>query len=645
MGFQMNSNYITPAVIDKNKANPSLNIHRLTASSKQSLFRAWLVIVCLTVLGCATPVGVKQVDPQTVHRELTASVLSAGKLSERTQVALNQKDLFDLFRKHPEEAISQLHADYVSGKGNASDLAALAEMCFFHAERSDNSEYYLASAIYAYAFLFPKNREDVPSPYDPRFRLACDLYNRSITLAFKAKDGSTVKLRGGSFYLPFGSIKIKFDKSSLFWNDRVLIRFQPVAELEVRGLTNRYRWPGIGAPLSAQALPLSKKDRTSGFVAPNLQVPITVLLRIPEPRQQITQKKLHGTLEIYDVSVPKAVYIGGTKVPLEVESTASLAAMLSESPVWQLELMGFFKSILSIKGVSQLRALRPYEPGLIPVVMVHGTASSAGRWAEMVNELQNDPRIYQHFQFWFFTYDTGNPIPYSAYLLRESLTKAVIEFDPQGKDPALHNMVVMGHSQGGLLAKMTVIDSGDKLWKNVSRKPIDQLQLKKSSRELLEKSLFVKPLPFVRCVIFIATPHRGSFIAGWRPSQWITKFIKLPANILTGITDLMQQNPQELAFASTSRMPTSVDNMTPWNPFIKTLASIPIAPDVSAHSIIAVKEGMPIEKGNDGVVSYKSAHIEGVESEFVVRSPHSCQADPDAIAEVRRILLQQLKEE
>ena len=101
-------------------------------------------------------------------------------------------------------------------------------------------------------------------------------------------------------------------------------------------------------------------------------------------------------------------------------------------------------------------------------------------------------------------------------------------------------------------------------------------------------------------MIFIATPHRGSFIAGWRPSQWITKFIKLPSSILLGIGDLLQQNPEELAFASTGRMPTSVDNMTPWNPFIRTLAGIPIAPDVSARSIIAVKEGVLLRQGNDG---------------------------------------------
>ena len=41
---------------------------------------------------------------------------------------------------------------------------------------------------------------------------------------------------------------------------------------------------------------------------------------------------------------------------------------------------------------------------------------------------------------------------------------------------------------------------------------------------------------------------------------------------------------------------------------------------------------------NDGVVEYDSAHIDGVESELVVRSGHSTQGKPETIAEVRRIL-------
>jgi hypothetical protein len=74
------------------------------------------------------------------------------------------------------------------------------------------------------------------------------------------------------------------------------------------------------------------------------------------------------------------------------------------------------------------------------------------------------------------------------------------------------------------------------------------------------------------------------------------------------------------------------------NPFVQTLSGLPIANGVHAHSIIPVKGDGPPEEGNDGVVEYKGAHIEGVESELVVRSGHSTQASPETIEEVRRIL-------
>jgi len=78
--------------------------------------------------------------------------------------------------------------------------------------------------------------------------------------------------------------------------------------------------------------------------------------------------------------------------------------------------------------------------------------------------------------------------------------------------------------------------------------------------------------------------------------------------------------------------------MDPSQPFIRTPSETPIAPGVHAHSIIPVKGSGPVEEGDDGVVEYKSAHIDGVESELIVRSGHSTQATPATIEEVRRIL-------
>jgi len=150
---------------------------------------------------------------------------------------------------------------------------------------------------------------------------------------------------------------------------------------------------------------------------------------------------------------------------------------------------------------------------------VHGTASSPGRWAEMINELGNDRRIGPRVQFWLFTYDTGNPIGFSAAILRSSLIDLVKNLDPEGKDPALRDMVVMGHSQGGLLTKMMALDSGDTMWKLASDTPLDDLDLDPEQRERVRSIAFFKPVPSVKRLIFLSTPHRGSYLAG----NWLAR--------------------------------------------------------------------------------------------------------------------------
>jgi hypothetical protein len=142
----------------------------------------------------------------------------------------------------------------------------------------------------------------------------------------------------------------------------------------------------------------------------------------------------------------------------------------------------------------------------------------------------------------------------------------------------------------------------------------------------------------------MCTPHRGSYQAGGRIIHWIARFIKAPGDVLKVSTDLLQGNADKLKLAANIKMPTSIDNMTPTNRFVQTLATIPVAPQVAAHSIIAVKGEGPPEHGSDGVVEYSSAHIDGVESELVVNSGHSAQRNPYTVEEVRRILLLQANE-
>jgi hypothetical protein len=227
-------------------------------------------------------------------------------------------------------------------------------------------------------------------------------------------------------------------------------------------------------------------------------------------------------------------------------------------------------------------------------------------------------------------------------LLRQSLQQAVKLLDPGGADPGLRQIVVIGHSQGGLLTKMMVIDSGSRFWDLAFRRPPESLDVSPETRDLLRRVAFVTPLPTVTRVVFLATPHRGSYLTLNRIAQWIRGFIKTPLALTRVMADIVTRNRDAFALAaadSSPRLQTSLDQMNPRNPFVRTLADIPVAPGVAAHSIIGVRGAGPVEEGTDGVVAYSSAHLAGVDSELVVQSGHSLQDHPETIEEVRRILL------
>lgn len=155
---------------------------------------------------------------------------------------------------------------------------------------------------------------------------------------------------------------------------------------------------------------------------------------------------------------------------------------------------------------------------------------------------------------------------------------------------------------------------------------------------MIEGALFVEPSPMVERVVFIATPHRGSFLAAYGPAQLIGRFVRAPANIVRATTDLISRNQSALAIRTIDDVETSVGNMSPRSGFLRLLASLPIAPGVKSHSIIAVKDLASKEDGSDGVVRYQSAHLDEVDSELVVESGHSCLKHPEVVLEARRIL-------
>ena len=348
---------------------------------------------------------------------------------------------------------------------------------------------------------------------------------------------------------------------------------------------------------------------------------------------------MQGDIEIYAADSAETVEVDGRRVPLELEPSAALAYQLEGAPVWDTELASFL-SALRPPSPESLLMLHPYRPGKVPVVLIHGTASSPARWADMINELQNDPRLKDRIDFWLFTYNTSSPILVSASDLRASLRRVLGELDPLGLDPALRQVVLIGHSQGGLLARLMVTDSGQRFWNAAIDVPFEQLKATPETKALVERTMFFEPLPFVSRVVFICTPHRGSFRSSSLVLGILRRLITLPATVVRGLHEVAAENE---GIQTLREVPNAVENMRPGHRFVKTLSASPFAPGVSVHSIVAIPEAGPPAGQNDGVVAYESAHLEGVGSEKIVRSTHSAQGNPATILEVRRILYEHLQ--
>ena len=274
--------------------------------------------LCLALAACAGPLGTVRVDPKVVHYDLARSAVTTGEPSAPTRNVLFERGLFKAFDAHPEDVIAELHRTMVAAGGDQDLLFALAELSFLHGRAAKKVEYDLAALVYAYAFLFPEGDEGAPGRFDPRLRIAADLYNWALTAAFASKDGSEVVPRGGTFELPFGRMEVAFDSAALRAGDRELYRFIPIAELKVHGLAMRYRWPGLGAPLAASTRPIDSSTPGRDMVAPRLQVPLTALLRISEARRALVREQpLTGTLELHLSWDAESVSIAGEQVPLE----------------------------------------------------------------------------------------------------------------------------------------------------------------------------------------------------------------------------------------------------------------------------------------------------------------------------------------
>ncbi|AMV37260.1 esterase/lipase family protein [Planctomyces sp. SH-PL62] len=329
--------------------------------------------------------------------------------------------------------------------------------------------------------------------------------------------------------------------------------------------------------------------------------------------------------------VAAAIGLGGSSTRGEDLNATSLEARIPSASAPIPNRLRFDSIGLSIPS--------PHQPGKIPVVFIHGLWIGPRCWEPMIRALEADREVAAAYQFWTFGYASGDPLPYSAYQLRTALDEARGRLDPDRSDHAFDRMVVVGHSMGGLLAKLVAVDSGDRFWRHASDSTPDQLAGDSGDADLARQTLIFRARPEIRTVVFIATPHRGGTADQWLLHDVATRLVRKPDPLMKAYARLIAANPPEFFKASfRTGLVTSIDQMRWDSPTLADLLALTPPSSVAMHSIIPVKNGPLGPGGDDGIVAFASAHLDGVASETIVPAGHFCLENPAAIARLRRIL-------
>jgi len=613
--------------------------------------RVAAVLFTALLSGCAM-VKMKNVAPERYFEQRRGDILSTGDLSPATR---QEMGLLSLDAKScvsaPEPCSGTLIGSEEIKTGDS--LAASAELWVAYAAElsrtspdSDRTmDAWLKAARYSYAYflVFQQGASRLaPRDHDTQIR---DYYNYSVenvtaSLFRRYRQGDHANLTSESLPTPAGW-RVKLDMSGLRENGEVPIPKELLAASSIGfgGIRNAYRRDGFGAEMVA-ALPAgasgSQTPPPSGFPlaggysampTPN----VTCLLDFEGNTVQEVLASRSATLRAFDPLLESTAAIKGENVPLAANFTAGYGVWLARSN-FATEAIRTLLDMDKSLDKPHLYMLQPFDPNRRVVLMLHGLASSPEAWVNTANDVLGDDELRARYQVWLMYYPTNLPLPYNHQAIRQTVLETLRAMDPAGTAQASHEMVLVGHSMGGLLARLMVSSS------NGSRLLDQTLQELKGNevnavRQELSPLLVFDPMPQVRRVIFIATPHLGTPSAEGVLAAIVSRLSSIPQGLST------RYSASAAVMAAVSgRLPLSIDNLKESDAFVKDVAKLPISPAVVFHSIIAVKNPTDLANATDGFVPYRSAHLAGAASEKVILSGHSVQQTPEAVLELRRIL-------
>jgi pimeloyl-ACP methyl ester carboxylesterase len=407
------------------------------------------------------------------------------------------------------------------------------------------------------------------------------------------------------------------------WNP-TLYTFTPADQFDIHGtyVTERTTREGIGAPLVAVGREVNKDARTT-FSLPRIYYGVTAIARFDGRR---------CVLSFEDPLATETIQMNGHTYTLAADFTVPLAVMLASTNPKKYELTRLLNPA-KYAETARISRLQPYDPNKTVVLVIHGLIDTPATWTPMINTLRGNPVIRRNYQFWFYSYPSGYPYPYSASILRSELDAAEKRF------PLRKKMVVIGHSMGGCISRLLITDTGDKLWMNIFNKPPEQTPLSPETRKILTEALIFEHRPEIGRVIFISAPLRGSDLARNPLGRIGSSLVRAPLTLLRAGKEVFKTASLQSGDLKLKRIPNSVDTLAPNNRFVKAINTIPITPGIPYHTIMGDRGKGDAPNSSDGIVPYWSSHMDGAKSELIVPSGHGAHQNPQAIEEVRRILV------
>lgn len=438
----------------------------------------------------------------------------------------------------------------------------------------------------------------------------------------------TVVMDGQACNLPI-------QRQGFVWSSIDFDRLEPVGNYRTNAVEHKYRSAGAGIPLVVS----NTDDIRSPYVNDQASFSATLVMDVGHP--QVDNNHMPAeladnvSLTLYDPLRVRRAKVGGKPRVLAKDLTAPIAFRLKNRRSSALDA---FIQPGQVEGEGRLFMLEPFQPDKIPVVLIHGLLSDPFTWVQMINELRMNERMRQNFQVWVFEYPTGQPFVLNASRLRSGLHDFAEQLSTPESQRQLENIVLVGHSMGGLIAKLQVTESGDRLWYSIANRPFDEVQLAERGRREFRDAFFFEPSPQVSRVVYIGTPHYGSNYARRLIGRIGSALVRPTPEQQQEHEQLLAWNPGVFSEEVTRRIPTSIEMLDPRSQLLQAMALLPTSERVQSHSIIGERWclfGPP----SDGVVPVASARELHASTERYISGKHGdLNKGPGAVEEVQRIL-------